>query len=249
MEMQLNFLLLLDNLLKAEESDKWVVAFICLLYTRFNIVKEVDFLSFDVSVDRTKHQETLEALIDKSCLAHHLFADLNSNRESYDALCYCLELMELSKAYGYTNNHDLRELMEVKTAIELQMDFPDYEPVVPKLVDQLKREKDETGRAPDFSGLKNLDNTAIHHIAVSKLKALNLDNDRLENIENEIKAFRLFSNRCTNKNIRLLVVKGVLDTSENEYMYPVKFVLQNIKTGIITQESSDMDQLLKTRGM
>jgi len=249
MDAQLNFLLLLDDLLKRNESDKWVVAFICLIHTRFNIVKEVDFLSFDVRVDRSKHQKILQDLIAKAQLAHHLFADLNSNKESYDALCYCFELIELSNAYGYTSQYDLEELSKVKNAIELQMDFPKYEAVVPKLVIQLKKEKEGIGRVSAFSGLKNLNDDALHHIAVLRLKALNLNEDRLKNIEDEIKAFRLFSNRCTDDNIQVLIVKSTFDTEENQYMYPVKFVLQNTETGIVTQESSDMDQLLKTRGM
>ena len=74
------------------------------------------------------------------------------------------------------------------------------------------------------------------------LKTFNLPADRFQNVLTELRAYRLFYNRCSDPNIE------VLQNNDSMYKFPVEFTLKNKASGIYTTRSSDMEHLISSLG-
>jgi len=128
--------------------------------------------------------------------------------------------------------------------IERELDYSSYEPVlIPAIKQKLNR---TASNDSERSSLKDLTDEQIEVFATHTLKGFNLPSERLINIINEMKAYRLFWNRCQDSNIEILQYHRVERTKENFYIEPVTFVLRSKSSGIETVASSNMEFLLKS---
>jgi hypothetical protein len=160
-----------------------------------------------------------------------------------------MEMIEASRNYyGYEDPFDIVALKGLKIKLENEMDMQPYEMVLQPLIQRSKVALTEnTERGMEYT--KNMDDEQINTLARSALKAFDLPEDRLVNIENEMKAYRMFYNRCLDKNMDIFQQQHTPANSQEGYKYPVYFILKSKQTGVETPASSDMDQLLKVWGL
>ena len=71
--------------------------------------------------------------------------------------------------------------------------------------------------------------------------------ESLVHIINEIKAYRLFHQRCSDPNIEIHQLQP-LPMATQSYTRPIVFILRNKTTGIQTVPSAIMDELLTAIG-
>jgi hypothetical protein len=95
--------------------------------------------------------------------------------------------------------------------------------------------------------LKDFTDSQITYLAKTALLSFRLPEERLINIVNEMKAYRLFHQRCNDPNIQILQFKDDYET-KNIYALPIRFVLRSKITGVETTPSSDMNRLLLSWG-
>ena len=159
-----------------------------------------------------------------------------------------MELIEISRNhYYYKDDFDVEQLLKIKDQMENTLDLKVSDPIIAGLLEKkaVKKETDSSG----MPVLKDLDDQQITVLARTALASFKLDEQELPNIITEMKAYRLFHNRCTDDNIEILQVYTHERIIATSYKDPVKFVLRSKLTGIQTKESSDMDELLKAWGL
>lgn len=98
-----------------------------------------------------------------------------------------------------------------------------------------------------MSVLKDLTDEQIESLAKTTLISFRLPEVRLSNIIEEMKAYRMFHQRCSDPNIQILQFKNDYETSQI-YASPIRFVLRSKATGLETAPSSDMNSLLSSWG-
>ena len=80
-------------------------------------------------------------------------------------------------------------------------------------------------------------------IASKMHSAMGLPDGQLVHLENELKVYRIFHQRCKDPNIQILQCQ-----TPDRYAQPVVFVLRNKKSQLETVASDDMDKLLTSFG-
>jgi hypothetical protein len=195
------------------------------------------------------HKKLFLNHIENAIFGYNCFLEENYLKEAYQLLCNTLELLETSRNYyHYTDPFDFDQLSSVRKSLQEKLDFTEYQMIIRPLLERsMKTEKN--GEALGMRYVKDLDDSQILTLSQSALKAFSLPADRLVNIENEMKAYRLFYNRCTDNSLDILQLSSPSETKEDQYKYPVRFVLRRKNTKIETLPSGNMEELLKTYGL
>jgi hypothetical protein len=110
------------------------------------------------------------------------------------------------------------------------------------LIQELKSRKASKANQPGMHGVKDMNDQGLDLYANMAIKAFDLPATRFQNVLNELKAYRLFYNRCQDPNIE------VLQNNFSMYQFPVEFTLKNKVSQIQTVRSSDMELLLSSLG-
>jgi hypothetical protein len=188
-------------------------------------------------------EEILKNHISYALTAYNYFQDLSSFKNAYDSLIYSIDLIELAdQYYKITHQFNKEQLYTIKADMENKLDIAPRKLLFPDLL--LKRLADDgDGKSQNSSAIKDLTDKQIQGLAQAIQTNLPLPNESMPNIENELKAMRLFYQRCTDKNIQLIPL-----VTPDRYLKSVLFILRNKQSGIETIPSEDMEKLLDSLG-
>lgn len=251
---ELSLLEMLNNLYKKglASGEKLLQAAALSTYVNFYIQKQITLLGHkQQSVNIDGEEKVLKTVFNYAFIAYTIYGELNMLKDAHYNLGNAIEILELAKYQVNANvADDLEKLRVGRELLEKEGDIKPYDSVIVKMIANLKGPNSETGDSSltgvaDFS---QFDDEQIRNLAIITLKAKNLPENRLTNIINEIKAHKLFQQRCTDKNVIMLLASKMPFFKEHLYEYPVTFVLRNIKSGIESIISSDMDHLLSSWG-
>lgn len=171
-------------------------------------------------------------------------------KDAHYNISNCLELLELASYFFDADViADQQTLGSMKKQLEKDLDIQPYDLVIPGFLITLENNKDhqpETGS--DLPNFTKMDDEQLQNLAGLVLSAKGLPKYRLINIFEEMKAYRLFQQRCHDKNIMVLQVTDTPRTPENTYERPIEFVLRSRVTGIETAKNTNMDILLSSWG-
>jgi hypothetical protein len=227
-------------------DDKSLKAYSLSLDVKHFINHQINYYSFDIPVNiMPEFSQRVINRISYAATAFNYFIDLHIYKEAYYAVCNMLEVIELAElGYGMQSPHDKKELYKVKEQMEGELNIDPRPVIFPELIRKKKKENDvENG----MSVLKDLDDQQIESLAKLALDSFNLPSERLENIINEMNAYRMFHQRCSDPNILILQFRNEYE-NKNKYSLPVRFVLRSKITGLETAPSSDMNALLSSWG-
>jgi hypothetical protein len=200
--------------------------------------RQINILSFDVPPIADSNQILINN-IKFGATAYNYFMKVNAYKDGYDVLCNTIDLIELAiQQYHLESPVPKDQLYVIKRQMESNLDLKPRDFIFPKLIQKI-RDRDA---APPHSGMpttETMSDDQIHSIAVKIHSATHLPTDHLVNIEDELRAYRTFHQRCKDPHIEILQWQV-----PNRYAQAVRFILRNKRTGIETISSDDMDKLL-----
>ncbi len=242
-ELEKKFFFLLRNINKkaVAKADKVLNAHVFSLDIRHYIFSQLTYASFEIPVNIAPgFQEKLLTRITVAQKAYNAFAELNLPNHEYDILCNLIDLIELADNYQIVTPQDKISLYKTKEAMESRPEVISRPLIFPTL---FARKKQNREKPPPYDKglLKDMNDVQLETLARNTLQSMNLPEDRLPNILHEMKADRLFSQRCTNPNIDFVQEQN----SFNYYIKKVRFLLRNKESGIISAPNIDMDSLLR----
>jgi hypothetical protein len=221
-------------------NDKLLAANTFSLDVRHFLLNQVNMISFDIPIDSGDYQKVVDR-ISNAERAYANFLNLNLYNEAYDSMCNLIELVELAeKVYHIKYPKNKTDLYQWKG--ELENDF-DVTPRQIAITDLLTYKSKKIDEDQDLFFCRDMDDVQIEFLAKTVLHSLSLPVERLGNIIEELMAYRMFHQRCVNKNIEVVQVKTLQDYSE-----PIFFCLKSKLTGIQTPPRKSMDSLLKGWG-
>ena len=229
------------------QNDKLMKAYSMALDVKHYIHHQINYFAFQVPINlHSEFDKRIAHKISYAASAYNYFIRLKMDKEAYESLCNLLELIELAEGYGINHDYDKGKLYKVKQQMEGALE------IVPRpiMFVRLIKDKNEQKISRENGGmeaLKRLTDGQIESLAKIVLLGLRLPQICLQNLIDEMKAYRLFYQRCTDENILLLQKKNEYET-QHPYYLPIRFVLRSRSTGIETSESSNMDSLLSTWG-
>lgn len=241
---------LFETLKKAEDyakehDDNLLRAYTVSLFVRHCLSRELDYLSFNnrmVGQDNKQFQH----LINQSLAAHDLFLNERYLKDAYNMLSNALELRELViKVYGLHVEFPDEKVQIAMKKLEEELDLEPYEL---KMNNTLETIGKNNNIAPSSDFLANLNDEQLENFAKIVLKGQRLPSNCFQNLFEELKAFRLFHQRCTNSDIEILKMPDYFSSVQNQYQVPSRFILRNKITKIQTAPSQDMDHLLISWG-
>jgi len=240
------FSLLKDiNKIAVAKSDKVLNAHVFCQDIKYYIFSQINYVSFEIPVHTLPgFQEKLLTKITLAAKAHNIFVEQNLPNHGYDALCSLIELVELAESHQIVTPHNKLELYKVMEQMENLPQVISRSLIFPGLLSLKKLERDNPP-SPDKDYLKNMNDIQLETHARNTLDSMNLPEDRLPNILHEMKAYRLFSQRCTNPNIDFVQDQSPFPN----YTRKVRFLLRNKKSRLISAPSTDMDALLRDWGL
>jgi len=133
-------------------------------------------------------------------------------------------------------------LSSTKILLEKELLLPPSPLIIPGLIQELKSRKANKDNQPGMYSVKDMNDKGLDLYANMAIKALNLPATRFQNVLNELKAYRLFYNKCQDPNIE------VLQNNFSMYQFPVEFTLKNKVSQMQTVRSSNMELLLSFIG-
>jgi hypothetical protein len=208
--------------------------------------QQINLISFGIP-PADKMEEMLAHKVDCAGTAYNYFMELHSFKEAYDNICNMLEILDLAQQYYNIQEHPNKSrFVEMKAKMELDYDFPPREMLVKKLMAQKVNQEVQSNQngMPIFKGFSD---KQIENLAVQMQSTMSLSEESLVHIINEIKAYRLFHQRCSDPNIEIHQLQP-LPMATQSYTRPIVFILRNKTTGIQTVPSAIMDELLTAIG-
>jgi hypothetical protein len=235
------------NRIASEGDDKLLKAYSLSCDVKFFIHHQINYVSSDIRVDQLDPGHFNSRITSKAsyaATAYNYFNELTMGKDAYENLCNYIEILELAELqYQIQIPRSTQDMYGLKKQMEEDMDLEPRPLVFRKLISD-KRKKENQDDSNGMPAIRNLDDEQIESLARIAMKTLSLPEDRLSNIVNELKAYRLFHQRCQDENIEVLQFRTPYEQLAAPYSLPVRFVLRHKKTGIETSPSSDMEYLL-----
>ncbi len=220
-------------------ADRLVATNAYALDVRHFLLIQLKLIAFDIPLGVEYHQKLLDR-ISNAANAFNSFTNLSLYRDAYNALCNLINLVELAdRVYFIEHSHNKIDLYKTKNEIEIEFEISPNQIAVVGLLESKRNKKEDR----DLAFCKEMDDEQIDFLAATILDSMKLPTERLINIIEELKAYRMFHQRCTDKNVEVIQVKDAQD-----YSSPIYFYLKSKATGIQTSPKRDMDSLLKGWG-
>lgn len=211
-----------------------------LLATHF-IQKLFIFMSQDISMP--VEESELKKFFGFAFNGYQLFAQISHLKDAHYCLCNALEIMEAAKHYHQAAvNDDMETLQKEKIRLETTLLIEPFPLQIPILIERIRQ--NET--ADPGSSMRDLSNEQLLQLGRKLFDPFKLPEDRFENMLNEMKATRMFYQRCTDKNVQFAIFAGV--RRDDIYKAPVSYKLYNKDTKLESLPSYSMDHLLTTWG-
>jgi len=233
-------------------GDKLLQANALSSYVTYYIQKQITLISYSQGMKREQgEEEHLKKIVQYALNAYNLFLELNLLKEAHYCLCNTLELFELAvHYYGSDVQNDKMKLEETKGQMERELDFEPYALLIPGLISTSVKPADsneDTGR--DFSAFSKLSDEQIESLGKITLQAKKLPMERLVNVTDELKSYRLFHQRCKDQNILVFQVSDHPISDHELYRVPIIYVLRKKDSGIESLRSTNIGELLDAWGL
>ena len=237
------FLERINEIYKKAYQDKniFVQATALSANTTHFLQKLISFLAQDFPL--ANYEEQLKRHYQYAFQAYQHYAELDMLKDAHYCLSNAIEILEAAKETQNSDvAKDIETLSSTKILLEKELLLPPSPLVIPGLIQELKSRKATKDNQPGMYGVKDMNDQGLDLYANMAIKAYNLPTNRFQNVLNELKAYRLFYNRCQDPNIE------VLQNNFSMYQFPVEFTLKNKVSQILTVRSSDMELLLSSLG-
>lgn len=189
------------------------------------------------------YEEQLQKHFGFAFQAYQHYAELDMLKDAHYCITNAIEILEAAKE---TQNpdvlKDLETLKSNKVLMEKELMLPPGQLVIPELIQELNSRKANKESKPGMYSLKDMNDEGLDLFANMAIKAYDLPSNRFQNVLNELKAYRLFYNRCKDLNFE------VLQSNSSMYQFPVEFMLKNKVSQVHTVRSADMELLLSSIG-
>ncbi len=251
LEQQFSRILFLINKKAFDCGDKFLKATSLSLFVQHFLQKEINYFMLGADVSNVQeHRKQLENTVSYAFAAFNLFVELSLPKDSYNNLTNGLELLEFAQIYYSTLfGYNKSNLTNIKTDMESKLELTAQPSIVAGLTQirnkNLNSDSQNENGLPYLEGMNDIQ---IESLAKTVLKSFHLPEERLTNIINEMKAYRMFHQRCKDPNILIFQFDYVQRTNENAYSIPVQFVLRSKLTNVETTPNSDMEILLTSWG-
>lgn len=171
--------------------------------------------------------------------AYNQYLELHMYQNAFEAIGIAYDIQKLCYLEFNTLVGQLQpaEILGIIRAIEQEYEFQPFQ----SGVENLKRYRTENRGGKE--SLIGVDDEQIKAMAKRLLKALDLTENRLDNIIHSLKTIRAFAERCSNPDIELLENELHRKHISTYYLVPVTFILRNKKNGEATKPNTDIDKL------
>lgn len=200
-----------------------------------------------ISLSQKFQFENLEERLKKhfqiAMLAAQKFEGIGLLKDAHYSLNMAIEILEAAK--GSLNSDvadDLKKLKDQSYKLQNSLLIEPYEHIIPSIFEDFKKQNEKSNKPP-MSSLVDMTEDSLIFFAEQAIDTLKLDPARFKNVLAELKAYKLFYQRCKNKDIE------ILQNNSSKYLYPVTFTLRNKKTNEFTFSSHDMERLLSSIGL
>ena len=224
-----------------QEKNVFVQAHALSANTTHFLQKLISFIAQDVPMEH--YEDQFKRYFQYTFQAYQHFSELGMLKDAHYCLNNAIEILEAAK--GILNSDvekDLKMLTSTKILLEKELLMVPSPLTIPGLLQKIKLNEENRHNRPGMYGVKDMDEQGLELYANMAIKAYDLPADRFQNILNELKAYRLFYNRCSDPNIE------VLQKNDSMYKIPVEFTLKNKVSQAHTAQSSDMELLISSLG-
>lgn len=232
---------------RSRELDKpLLMANVILIYNRHRLSHELDLISFGIAKVEgiPQHIAMLHEHIGQAIRAYNIFVEESRFKEAYQSLCNTIDLITIAREwYNSTQEYNDDYFFGLRRMLEADLEIEPYDSPIIKLIAQYPQAYVQ--RPPHPSDYAGMDDAQIDYMATIVCKSLGIPTKRTVNIINEMKAYRLFYQRCQNPVYQLLQYDSIPRTTDNRYERPIQFVIRSSITGLETRPGTDMNDLLQ----
>lgn len=225
-----------------ETNDLLLQAHVIKLIVRFELSFEIDQISNNSQSEEDSGAKILNRL-KLAGQAFNIFQNNNLYHDAYQILLLQIDMYYVGLSrYGFIDEFDIDELLNIKAGMEKELEY-DGELSIPNLLQRMADRKGEKNCSMTF--LKGLSEAQLDTLAEIMMQSNKFPLANKGYIVGQMKSHQLFEERCTNESIML---EEVLVPDHIAYFEPVKFILKNRITNMVSLPNINMDKLLKSWG-
>ncbi|MES3017446.1 MAG: DUF4365 domain-containing protein [Bacteroidota bacterium] len=172
-----------------------------------------------------------------------LFMEISMLKDAHYCLSNALEIMYAAKAFHQPSiEEDINNLLTQKSRLEAALMIEPFPSQIQILIEKSKQNATED----PGSSLKNLSDEQLLLMGRKLFEPFKLPEERFENMMDELRAMRMFYQRCSDDNVKFAVFNGT--RLEDAYKAPVSYKLYNRLTRLESLSAYNMDVLLSSWG-
>lgn len=224
-----------------------LLAMIVVSKLKFWLNFQMDVLVFgDKGISREKTKLELDEMIEIALDTAKMFDAKKFLRQAYALHCLTYELIFVSREwYVFEDRFDWDDIKDRMQRLEDELELPTYVSQMDKLI-TMKR----SGKHHGFAGvgvMARMKDVQIRTYANYIYESRYYPNAKLENILNEMHAFRSFYQGNNDNRFELHIMRP---TDRNlSYTFSHAFYIRDVKTGIESLPTTDIDGLMKSFGI
>ncbi|WP_316844983.1 hypothetical protein [Pedobacter psychrodurus] len=236
-----------DEFAKSNDN-KLLQAYAILAHARHKLSFEIDLISFSKDPGDLEEREKLLAF-DMNLTQHGVavFIDNNLLSSAYTLMCLASEIHVITTEWfglksPILTDHLKEGLRYLEGELELSPFISRAERLIKKKLAECDVKEDLYG-CHGMRALSKLDRQQMENVIRIVLFSGKFPNGKKEHMLNEMESFKLFYQRCTDPDIYPLVSQLPINLI---YAVESRYQLRNMRTGIQSLNSNDMDALLNT---
>lgn len=235
----------------AKKTDnKLMKAYAIQAYARSQLSFETDLINFAKDPgDLAEREKWLAHHINLTQHGVSIFVDSNLLGPAYNLMCLGAELHRIAVGwYGLGSPVNEDKLSEGLTFLEEQLELPSYASSLDRLISIRRKDPEERPeRDPHHSMeyLTKLDHPQMQSLVETIILSGKFPNAKKEHMLHEMESFKLFYERCKNRDFYPMVMP-----LPNDLVYSISptYRIGNRSTGLVSIASGSMDSLLKSFG-
>lgn len=230
-----------------ENNEFVLLAMVTVSSLKFWLNFQMDVLVFgEKGISREKTKLELDERIDIALATASMLDAKKFLRQAYVLECLAYELIFVSREwYGFEDPFNWDDIKSTMERLENELELPAFISQMQKLV-AMKR----SGKHHGFAGVGSMvgmSDVQIRTYANYILESRYYPNAKLENILAEMHAFRSFYQRKDGDRFELRIVRPA--NPSVAYTFPHPFYIIDIKTGVLSFPTTDIDPLLNLFGI
>ncbi|MGO4875561.1 DUF4365 domain-containing protein [Pedobacter psychrotolerans] len=230
-----------------ENNEFVLLAMVTVSNLKFWLNFQMDVLVFgEKGISREKTRLELDERIDIALATASMLDSRQFLRQAYVIQCLAYELILVSrKWYGFEDRFNWDNISITMQKLENELELPTFVSQMQKLID-MKR----SGKHHGFAGVGSMvgmSDVQIRTYAKYILESKYYPNAELQNIINEMSAFRNFYQKIKDDRFELRIMRPIDRSLAYTFSHP--FYINDIKTGIQSLPTTDINALLQSFGI